>query len=224
VEEAAAEMNSDSVIERVRRALGRTEALKAAPVPPAIDETVARLVYSDIGLPDLFARQARAAAMSVELLRVEELFDRLEAFLRENNCKSVCLPVSKLLDSLDLAGVLKQRGFEAHRWDELTADDTYVFDCGVTDAYAAVAETGSIVMKASPSHGRVLSLTPPIHVAILEPKVFVPDLVDLFEKVQREGAGSGVTLITGPSKTSDIEGQLVTGVHGPGKVHVFVLQ
>jgi L-lactate dehydrogenase complex protein LldG len=217
-------MSTDFVLQQVRRALGRPTPLTTPPVPPAIDETIARLVYSDLGLPDLFARQARAAAMTVDLLRVDDLYDQLESFLRANNCQSVCLPVSKLLDSLDLTNVLKQRGFDAHRWDELTADDTYLFDCGVTDAYAAVAETGSIVMRSSPSHGRVLSLTPPIHVAILEPKIFVPDLVDLFQKVQRDGCGSGVTLITGPSKTSDIEGQLVTGVHGPGKVHVFVLQ
>jgi L-lactate utilization protein LutC len=216
--------NVDPVIERVRRALGRNGPLTEAPVPPALDETVARLVFSEVGLPELFARQARASAMSVELIRVDDLYDRLEAFLRENKCQNVCLPVSKLLDSLNLVSVLKQRGFEASRWDELTADDTYVYDCGITDAWAAVAETGSIVMKASAAHGRVLSLTPPIHVAVLEPKVFVPDLVDLFEKVSREGTASGVTLITGPSKTSDIEGVLVTGVHGPGKVHVFVLQ
>lgn len=217
-------MTTDPVIHQIRLALGRAVPLSAPPIPPAIDETVARLVYSDLGLPDLFARQARAAAMSVDLLRVDDLYDQLESFLRANNCRSICLPVSKLLDTLDLTSVLKQRGFDAHRWDELTADDTYVFDCGVTDAYAAVAETGSIVIKSSPNHGRVLSLTPPIHVAILEPKVFLPDLVDLFQQVQRDGCGSGVTLITGPSKTSDIEGQLVTGVHGPGKVHVFVLQ
>jgi L-lactate dehydrogenase complex protein LldG len=224
VEEAGAAMTSNSVIERVRRALGRTEPLTTPPVPPVLDETVSRLVYSDLGLPDLFAKQARASAMTVEMLSVDDLYERLEAFLRANECQNICLPVSKLLDSLDLVNVLRQRGFEAHRWDELTADDTYAFDCGVTDAYAAVAETGSIVMKASPGHGRVLSLTPPIHVAVLEPRIFLPDLVDLFEKVSREGVGSGVTLITGPSKTSDIEGQLVTGVHGPGKVHVFVLQ
>lgn len=217
-------MSTDPVIQQIRRALGRTAPLATAPVPPAIDETVARLVYSDLGLPDLFAKQARAAAMTVDMIRVDDLYDNLEAFLRANKCRSVCLPVSKLLDSVDLTNVLNQRGFSARRWDTLTADDTYEIDCGVTDAYAAVAETGSMVMKASANHGRVISLTPPIHVAILEPKVFVPDLVDLFEKVQRDGCGSGVTLITGPSKTSDIEGQLVTGVHGPGKVHIFVLQ
>jgi L-lactate utilization protein LutC len=215
---------TDPVIHQIRLALGRAVPLAAPPVPPAIDETVARLVYSDLGLPDLFARQARAAAMTVDLLRVDDLYDALESFLRASKCQSICLPVSKLLDSLDLVNVLKQRGFDAHRWDELTADDTFVFDCGITDAYAAVAETGSIVIKSSPTHGRVLSLTPPLHIAILEPKIFVPDLVDLFQKVQRDGCGSGVTLITGPSKTSDIEGQLVTGVHGPGKVHIFVLQ
>lgn len=213
-----------SVLDNIRRALGRTSTPSSISPPPDIDETVARLVYSDLGLPDLFARQARAASMTVDLLSVDDLYDRLTEFLRANRCQKICLPACKLLDSLDLANVLRQRGFDAHRWDTLSADDTYTFDCGITDAYAAVAETGSLVMRSSPDHGRALSLTPPIHVAILEPKIFVPDLVDLFQKVSREGPGSGVTLITGPSKTSDIEGQLVTGVHGPGKVHIFILQ
>lgn len=214
----------DDVLQRVRLALGRSTPLATPPVPPAIDETVVRLVYSDVGLPELFARQARAAAMTVDLLHVEELVDRLEAFLRDNKCQTVALPSSKLLDRLDLVNQLRARGFDAKGWPDLTADETYAFDCGVTDAYGAVAETGSIVIKPTPAHGRVLSLVPPIHVAILEPKIFVSDLVDLFEKLSRDGVGSGTVLITGPSKTSDIEGQLVTGVHGPGKVHVFVLQ
>jgi L-lactate dehydrogenase complex protein LldG len=217
-------MNGESLIEKVRRALGRSKPLEAPPVPPVIEDMVARLVYSEVGLPELFAKQARAAAMTVDLLHVEDLFDRLEAFLRENNCQKIALPVSKLFEKIGLAAQLQARGFDVKRWDELTPDECFGYDCGVTDAYAAVAETGSIVVKANEAHGRCISLVPPIHVAVLEPKVFVPDLVDLFEKLQREGAGSGTVLITGPSKTSDIEGQLVTGVHGPGKVQVYVLQ
>jgi L-lactate dehydrogenase complex protein LldG len=106
----------------------------------------------------------------------------------------------------------------------MTLDELYDFDCSVTDVYCAVAETGSLVMRASAGHGRALSLVPPIHIAVLEPRNFVPDLVDLFEKLSREGTGSAVSIVTGPSKTSDIEMNLVIGVHGPCKVQLFVLQ
>lgn len=218
-------MNSDTdVIRQVRMALGRTEALKAAPVPPAIDEPITRLVHSEIGLPDLFAKRAELNNIQVEMAPPEDLLEKLTAFLREQQCRKVALSVSPFLDGLGLPSGLRAAGFEARAWDELTADALFDYDCGVTDAWCAVAEVGALVIRPTPQHGRAISLAPPLHVAILQPRDFVPDLVDLFEKMSRDGVGSGVTIITGPSKTADIEMNLVTGVHGPKAVHVFILQ
>ena len=109
------------------------------------------------------------------------------------------------------------------RWDQSTLDAAYDLDCGVTDVYAAVAETGSLVIVPTPGHGRALSLVPPIHVAIVEPANIVPDLIDLLEKISAGPRVPNITIITGPSKTADIEGALVTGVHGPGVVRVFLV-
>lgn len=211
------------VMSDVRRALGRREPLGAAPVPPVIDESVVRLVHAEIGLSELLVAQAGKSAMGAELVRPEELAEKLIAFLQSSGCKKIALPVSPLLEALGLIDALNHAGFELLHWDQSTADAVYDCDCGVTDVYAAVAETGSIVVRASVEHGRLLSLVPPIHVAIVEPRLIVPDLVDLMEKISREPVHAGVTLITGPSKTSDIEGNLVTGVHGPEIVRLFVL-
>jgi L-lactate dehydrogenase complex protein LldG len=63
-----------------------------------------------------------------------------------------------------------------------------------------------------------------VHVAVVEPKNFLPDLIDLFERLGKEGIGGGVTMISGPSKTADIEMNVVTGVHGPNVVKAYVLQ
>lgn len=209
---------------RVRRALGRTEPLAAPPVPPVIDEPITRLVHSDIGLAELFAVRAKENKMQVEGVPVDELISKLAKFLREKNCRRLMLPASPFLEKLGVVDGLRKAGFEARRWTEMSLDEAYDFDCGITDVYAAVAETGSLVIRAAPEHGRALSLVPPIHVAILEPKKLVPDLVDLFEKLGHEGTGSGTIIITGPSKTADIEMNLVVGVHGPGNVQVFLLQ
>jgi L-lactate dehydrogenase complex protein LldG len=138
--------------------------------------------------------------------------------------KRIAMPESKLLDQLALPAALGAAGFEVKRWGEMTLDEMYDFDAAVTDVDYAVAESGSLVIRTDRGHGRAMTLTPLVHVAVLEPKNFVPDLVDLFERLAKEGAGPYVVMISGPSKTADIEMNLVTGVHGPRVVQAFILQ
>lgn len=211
------------VLERVRRALGRREGLKEAPIPPQLPEHIVRLVQSEIGLAELFARRAEENKMHVVGVRVEELVAKVGEYLRGEECRRIALPKSGFLERLNVVKGLGAMGFEARVWTEMTLDELYEYDCGVTDVYAAVAETGSLVVRSSADHGRALSLVPAVYVAIVEPKNLLADLVDLFEKMGRDGGG-GATIITGPSKTADIEMDLVVGVHGPGKVQVFMLK
>jgi L-lactate dehydrogenase complex protein LldG len=212
-----------NVIDDVRRALGRTKPLTTPPIPPEIDETITRLVHTDIGLPELFATNAKANKMGVETVNAEDLLPRLVEYLKSKQVKSIALPVSKLLNQLQVVEGLRKAGFDARTWDQLTLDQVYDVDCGVTDVWAAVSECAALVIRGSAEHGRAISLVPPIHVAILQPKDFVPDLVDLFQKLPHDQNDKFV-LITGPSKTADIEMNLVTGVHGPGVVQIFILQ
>ena len=211
------------MIEKVRRALGRTAPLATPPVPPPIHEHVARLVYSAIGLPELFQKRAGEMKMLVEPVRVDDLLDRMAAFLRESKCPKVMLSDTPLLTKLGAAEHLNASGLSARRWGQMTADETYEYDAGVTDVDYAVAETGTLVVRHTPAHGRLLSLVPFVHVAVVEPKQILADLIDLFEALKRDGTGSGVTMISGPSKTADIEMNTVTGVHGPNVVKAFVL-
>ena len=215
--------SSNAVMERVRRALGRTASLPTPPIPPEIDEPVARLVYSNIGLPELFQKRATEMKMLVEAVSVDELLPKLAGFLREQKVKSAMLSATELLTRLGARQYLSENGFLARDWRDMTADEAYDFDAGITEVDYAVAETGTIAIRHRPEHGRLLSLTPFVHVAIVQPSNFVADLIDLFETLARDGAGSGVTLISGPSKTADIEMNTVTGVHGPNVVKAFVL-
>ena len=216
--------DQSTVLEKVSAALGRTSPLLEAPIPPAISEPLVRLVHSDIGLPELFAKRAEENKMHVTACNVEDLMGHLIGFLRETGCRKIAVPISKLLDGLEVVKQLIDAGFEAKRWDQMTLDELYDYDCGVTDVTYAVAETGSLVIRASAKHGRSLSLVPPIHVAILEPKNFLPDLVDVFDRLAKDGGAGNINFITGPSKTSDIEMNLVVGVHGPCQVQLFILQ
>ncbi len=212
------------VIESVRRALGRTAPLTEAPVPPEIPEPLVRLVHSEIGLSELFAERAKANKMGVELVYLEELHAKLIELLKAQQCQKLALPASPLLEKIGVPQALRDAGFLVRLWPEMTLDELYDFDCGITDVYRAVAETGSLVIRATPEHGRALSLVPRVHIAILEPKNFLPDLVDLFQLLTAEGGFSNAVIISGPSKTADIEMNLVTGVHGPGKVQLFIIQ
>ena len=215
---------TSDVLMRVRRALGRREPLRAAPEPPEILEPVARLVSSEIGLPELFATRASAQKMTVEPAFPEEVAAKVVGYLVGRGLRRIALPDSPVLERLGIVKALRDAGLDARTWGEMTLDQLYDFDAGVTDVTYAVAETGSLVIQTGPGHGRAISLVPNVHVAIVEPKNCVADLLDLMEKLRESGVGNNVTIITGPSKTADIEGALVVGVHGPGEVRVFMLK
>jgi L-lactate dehydrogenase complex protein LldG len=103
-------------------------------------------------------------------------------------------------------------------------------DLGVTGVDLAVAETGTLVLRAAAGRPRSTSLLPPCHVAVLDRTVLVETLeqVGLALEAWHEGAppttrGAVINFITGPSRTADIELTLTRGVHGPKEVHaVFV--
>ena len=76
------EASDDSVLSRVRRALGRTAPPGAPPEPPDIDEPITRLVHTDFGLPELFARRAADQKIGVPTCYAEALSDELIGFLR----------------------------------------------------------------------------------------------------------------------------------------------
>jgi L-lactate dehydrogenase complex protein LldG len=108
-------------------------------------------------------------------------------------------------------------GFRVHRGAAPSLPDA-----GISRALYGLADTGSIVLAASPDEPRARSLLPFIHVSLLSAESIVPGLADLFEAVASE-LPSALAIVTGPSRSADIEQKLVIGVHGPGEVHVVLL-
>lgn len=98
---------------------------------------------------------------------------------------------------------------------------------GLTGSDYAVAETGSVVLAAGQGVSRIVALVPPVHVAVVERGSVVPGLDELFTLVRRDYGerdwASYMNIISGPSRSADIEYTLVTGVHGPGEVHLVLL-
>ena len=97
-------------------------------------------------------------------------------------------------------------------------------DFGITSATYALADTGTLVMIASPEEARLVSLLPPAHIALLPRECILTGLDELFMLLPKPAEQtSSMVLITGPSRTADIEQILVRGVHGPGQVHVVIV-
>ena len=96
----------------------------------------------------------------------------------------------------------------------------YEVDAGITDAVCAFAESGTIVVTSGPQRNRGTWLIPPIHICVLRASQILPDLLDW----KPAALPTSLTFITGPSKTADIEGILITGVHGPRAVHIFLTE
>lgn len=95
-------------------------------------------------------------------------------------------------------------------YDRTRIDD---FAFGITRAAGAVAETGTIVLQDGSTVRRLAALTPWVHVACLRREDICPDLA---EAVSKLGPDRNTIWATGPSKTADVEGILIQGVHGPG--------
>jgi L-lactate dehydrogenase complex protein LldG len=122
----------------------------------------------------------------------------------------------------ELAGLTELPNYYAVEQPVLA--ELYKLDLSFAEFECAVAETGSLVVRREPNRHRWLTLVPDRMVAVVRCADLVPTLVDLFDRDDLFGDTRGLILATGPSKTADIEMTLVTGVHGPGQVHVLLIE
>ena len=100
---------------------------------------------------------------------------------------------------------------------------------GLTGADAAAAATGTLVVSTGPGRGRIPTVLPPLHVVVIEQRQIVPRLEDWVAAQRAAGladirASANLCFISGPSRTADIEKNLVLGMHGPGALHIVVKQ
>jgi L-lactate utilization protein LutC len=98
---------------------------------------------------------------------------------------------------------------------------------GVTTANWAVAETGTLVLLSGAGRPRLVGVLPPLHVAVVPVERLRPDMAALFRELSAlaggQGMPSGLQMVTGPSRSADIEDVLVRKVHGPGEVIVILV-
>jgi L-lactate dehydrogenase complex protein LldG len=107
--------------------------------------------------------------------------------------------------------------------DPPNAHDIFSYDVGVSTAQAAIAETGTLVLDSASERHRLVSLVPPVHIAVVNASAIVETLSDALTLLQKgKEISPAITFITGPSRTADIELTLTIGVHGPQELYVIV--
>ncbi|MEI6667568.1 MAG: lactate utilization protein [Acidobacteriota bacterium] len=97
-------------------------------------------------------------------------------------------------------------------------------ELGVTGADAALSDGGAIVLASGPGRGRLASLLPPVHIALVKSDRFYGSLPALLAaRPDLVARGSNFVVVAGPSRTADIEMMLTHGVHGPKHVHAILI-
>jgi L-lactate dehydrogenase complex protein LldG len=170
---------------------------------------------------------AAAGGKGFVAANADAVMDIIRNILQTHNARKILLSRGGVIARLSLPAQLKALGMDAKTLDDLQANpwqNFFAADVGITNVHRLIAETGTVVLATKPDEPRSASLLPPVHIALAERSQLLPDLFDLFDLFSPTSnlPPSCLSLITGPSKTGDIELKLVTGVHGPGEIHVIL--
>jgi len=148
-----------------------------------------------------------------------DITDALSKIIRDLDARRIAISdspeVERLLHATNLE--IEERAIAPSK------SEIFNFDVGITTAQAGIAETGTLVLESAHERHRLVSLVPPVHIAILDASRIVETLAEALTLLRRDDEISpAVTFITGPSRTADIELTLAIGVHGPKDLYVIV--
>lgn len=210
-------------LDRIRAGLGRRTATPPTDAAPPVTDDLVRLVHQNADAAATFAASAAAAGLTVHRCALSDSTTTLHAILASLSPNCIVLDdvggdLSEMArNAVEKLGV-KVIAPRATR----SLDSQFDADVGITGVVCAIAETGTLVVASDATRSRGTFMIPPVHVAIVLESQIIPDMMDLWARLGPMPT-TAVTLVSGPSKTADIEGILVTGVHGPGAVHVLLI-
>mgnify|MGYP000856601142 FL=1 len=134
----------------------------------------------------------------------------------------VCVPETKS-GALGLIAALESAGFTVYSRPEDVARYAQTADAGITEMEFAIAETGSCVQNDDRVEKRLCSALPPLHIGLLMTEHILETIPDAFRIFSRVFDAGYISIITGPSRTADIERVLTIGMHGPARmIPVFI--
>lgn len=188
---------------------GQRAPVPAAPVSPELSKAT---------LIENFRESLEFVGGRISLVYEEtEAAEVLYSIISEKEARKIAISHSPLVKKI--CGFLK---ISAEFIENAAPEVLFESDLGVTGAQWAIAETGTLVLEAESERHRLTSLVPPVHVCVLEARNIRQTLGEILEILQTR-LSRAITFVTGASRTSDIELTLAIGVHGPGELHVILI-
>jgi len=210
-------MSRDHILHRVRTALGRSAGEGVAHPPPV------RIRVPEVDMETRIASmRTRVEALAGKTHRAASPAEAGAIVAAALQGKTAVASNASVLVECGIAALPQVHSGITDR--ETLRDLCATVDFGITGADYALADTGTLVMLSSPQEARMVSLLPPAHIAVVERNRILTGLDELFSVLPRPAEqSSSMVLITGPSRTADIEQILVRGVHGPGQITVIIV-
>lgn len=218
----------EDILSNIRRSLGVNgreaprisavqERLRAAPrgVMPLRGQ-----VSGDERVALFRAEAERVAATVAEVARQQDIVSEAARYLREHNLPATLrMGADARFAELDWSETAIEVTHGPSKGDDLN---------GLSHAFGAIAETGTIAMTSGPGNPTTLNFLPDNHIVVLREADLMGDAESLWDRLRaaygKAIAPRTVNLITGPSRSGDIEQQIVLGAHGPRRLHIIILR
>jgi L-lactate utilization protein LutC len=214
-----------NALETVPATNGHAPTEHHAPVPQTPSAERAELVSS-------FARELEAVGgQFLGTIAPQDLAARIAAYANEIGAHTIALGEAVTADMKPVATALEKSGCTVFRptavKDEARADARAQIigaDLGISAAEWAIASTGTLAVMAAAARPSSLTLIPPASLVLVSVDRIVMQIADMLATLAPEAiAATRMTLITGPSRTADIEKRIVLGIHGPKSLAVIVV-
>lgn len=200
-----------------------TNPVHVPPPTPQPGDPVPRPGYRNLDPDDLVGTFAAAVEAADGVCHVVEgdvpgdLLDRLVAELGDRSVVVTPEPLSQ--------GVGRRLAERGATVADASVERAAAAGLGVTGAVAAVAATGSVVLDSGVAGGRIASVLPTVHLCVASVNTLLPTPGDVLGRLGSAGDAlpPSLVLVTGPSRTGDIEQLLTLGAHGPTALHVVLV-
>lgn len=210
-------MSREDILHKTRTALGRAAGQAPEPVPDA--RIVIPEAEIEARIEAFFCALGKLAGKTYLAASPADARGYVEAVTGGSRAVASGAPLLAECGITSLPGV--ESGFETEPELRAACADAAF---GITSATYALCDTGTLVIFSSCEEPRLVSLLPPAHIAVISRERILTGLDELLSLAPLPAeTSSSMLMITGPSRTADIEQILIRGVHGPGEIHVVVV-